>query len=202
MTPIQEALKDYLETASTAFKNPDREFGSFEEFLLKRGKLIESAPLTKEVADDLWGLLRLTTFEIKRCYWNAQQIVHWHDDCQYYEGYALQAGLIPMHHAWVVYEGVVVDVTWRPGLHELAGRRSKKTLIRHLTSNASEVAYWGLPVERKKVRIRYSSRRAGEDFLGDMIREREEGRRKALRAAIKGGSGVPVPSHDVGRPGG
>lgn len=188
MTPIQEALKDYLETATTAFKRPDREFGSFEEFLLKRGQLVESAPLTKEIADDLWGALRLATFKIKACYWNAQQIVQWHDGFEYYEGYALQPGLIPIHHAWVVYEGVVVDVTWRPSLAELAGRRSKKTLIRHLTNNASEVAYWGLPVERKKVRIRYSSRRAGEDFLGDMIREQEEGRRKAIRATLAAGS--------------
>jgi hypothetical protein len=174
MNPTQEALKDYLETTATAFRREGKQYGSFEEFLLKEAKLVESAEISKDIERDLRQTLRYYRFPIKACFSNCQQVVAFQDGFEYYEGYALTPGLIPVHHAWLMYKGVVVDVTWRPGLRDgLSDKRSLRTLIRHLARNVQEVAYWGLPVERKRVRIRWASRRAGNDFLWELISEKE-----------------------------
>lgn len=47
------------------------------------------------------------------CYKNAFDLAQERQELAYCEGYALSAGLFPMHHAWcVTAEGVVVDPTW------------------------------------------------------------------------------------------
>lgn len=45
-----------------------------------------------------------------QCYMNAQRYVIDHPNAKYYEGY-WYGGLIPVHHGWVVEDGVVVDMT-------------------------------------------------------------------------------------------
>ncbi len=46
------------------------------------------------------------------CYMNAQRFVMENPDTRYYEGYWWSGcGLVPVHHAWVVIDGEVVDFT-------------------------------------------------------------------------------------------
>lgn len=48
---------------------------------------------------------------IKQCFKNCfSSVVENPDDLIYCEGYA--AGLIPTHHAWLLYQGQVIDPTW------------------------------------------------------------------------------------------
>lgn len=46
------------------------------------------------------------------CYMNAQRFVMENPDAKYFEGYWWSGcGLIPVHHAWIVIDGEVVDFT-------------------------------------------------------------------------------------------
>ena len=49
----------------------------------------------------------------QQCYANAARLAFADDGLVYFEGFALQPGLIPVHHAWCVdADEKVVDTTW------------------------------------------------------------------------------------------
>jgi hypothetical protein len=176
MNPAQQALHDYLSASSRGFSqlgvNPFFRYSSMEEYVLKNGLLMESAPFTDELRKDLREVLRLMTdYPIKQCFWNAQETVSMLDGFQYVEGLALDPMVpIAIHHAWTTYKGVIVDVTWRPNGSPLDRTRSAATLVTHVERNAANIAYWGIVIARPKVRLRAASGKAGQSFLEDLVR--------------------------------
>ena len=182
MNAIQKALsaylKDYADTLSRLGQATGHHRASLQALAVEHGRIMDSAPFTDEIRKDLREILRQWDFQIKRCFANAQLIVQWHDGFEYFEGFFLNRKVpIALHHAWTVYRGVIVDVTCRP-FGEKAGSRSVKTLVRHIERNVQESAYWGVPIDRKRVRVRANSGTYGTDFLGEML----HGRNRAARA--------------------
>lgn len=73
------------------------------DFYLRLGQAYPAAPVPA----------RYERGEMRQCYKNAGQLATSHLDLAYCEGYAVRAGLFPMHHAWCLdTEGRVLDTTW------------------------------------------------------------------------------------------
>lgn len=78
-------------------------YSCFEEFVLKNGKKFE-----KIIKRPSW----VNRGEIKECFSNCfSEMVSHKSELTYCEGYAF-SGLLPVHHAWLLYEGKVIDPTW------------------------------------------------------------------------------------------
>lgn len=103
----------------------------------------------------------LTRGEPRQCYKNAGVLATHRPELAYCEGYALRAGLIPVHHAWCLDpDGVVIDPTWP---HDPANEYwgvSLSTEFLLLTLSASKV--WGVLAERLPAEI---LQRHPDDYL-------------------------------------
>jgi len=84
--------------------------------------------------------------ELRMCYMNAYNMADlartMHVDMFYAEGFA--AGIIPVTHAWNVFRGKVLDLTWRPrGIKGYVNDDSVQGLINRINSNIVDNSYHG-----------------------------------------------------------
>lgn len=92
------------------------EYACPEDFVLDRGKVPKSEPLTEEQFDYLRRIARMTglLFKPKQCFHNSMLLTMedsvWSKRIEYVEGFAF-TGSIPVHHAWVKLDGKLVDLT-------------------------------------------------------------------------------------------
>ena len=96
MSPLEQ-IHSYLELLEKI--GGDRGFGAF---IRKHG---QSGTWAAKPNDIKWGIQ-------KKCFRNAA-ILALDGRGTYFEGYAW-CGLVPLSHAWVERDGVVIDNTWRP----------------------------------------------------------------------------------------
>jgi len=103
-----EAWMEYVH--QLAFKGTKRE-GFFPAFK-DQAEVFDTVDIvrSKELRDNY--LLRP-----RYCFYNCQMtVLETHYNYQYYEGYALNSIGLPIHHAWLVGDGSVIDPTWEePG---------------------------------------------------------------------------------------
>lgn len=105
-TTTIEGVKGYLEAVSMmrkqCYTHPDLKFSSIEDFVLTHGK---SFP--EKMSKPKW----VKQGVIKECFSNCfKEVCKNPSKLIYCEGYA--TGVIPVHHAWLVYDNKVIDPTW------------------------------------------------------------------------------------------
>jgi hypothetical protein len=130
MTP--EYLIDHLSLMVTMMPEVGATwtYNSMYDYALDRAKFAQSTPLTEQQLERLEPMMRhLDEYhdgfaEYKNCFMSSQLLMraapHFGlgGSLSYVEGYAVTLkSPLPALHAWVEYEGSVVDVTWRSGLH-------------------------------------------------------------------------------------
>lgn len=122
------------------------ELQSFDEAYLKLGSLFLRDPFSKDERRALLKVLPLLNFnpKLKECYYNA---THMARNCmlEFAEGKA--TSLIPVDHAWCVFEGRAVDVTWRH--RDDRARTSPRQLMKRIERNIAESVYWGFCVPER-----------------------------------------------------
>lgn len=123
----------------------DSLYASLEDLTLKEGRLFDSTPFTDAELNELKELLSRGDYKLGQCYRNAMSIaLDYHGDMlQYAEGFAKGSAIIPVHHAWLVFKGKAVDVTWRK-MKNL--RIVPETLLARIKRNQAEAAYFGYTV--------------------------------------------------------
>jgi len=140
-------------------------YGSMYEMISAEGYAFPQKPLTAAqetvVRKVLGRYLRHMKPKIRQCYCNAAILAQTGqaEGFAYFEGYA--AGVFPVNHAWVGFEGKAIDVTWR----ELEDDRpaTLETVLSRVRKNALKCAYMGIQVtlaHLRKMQIRdkcYSS---------------------------------------------
>lgn len=168
-------LTTWLRATATMWANTlNGELQSYscaEDYVLDRGRLFRSAPLSTTQLSIVLAAERRATqagvlFAPRRCFANAAQLVL-HDrtgELSYVEGYAVGT-VIPIHHAWAVIGGKVVDITWR--------RRQPTVTLEHELSDhvlgdfSNEHAYYGIPFQREEVLKRFHDDTRDLSFLDD-----------------------------------
>lgn len=124
-----QGLKDYLRFTADSrrllgqFRQCDDpsdnkwEYSCIEEFVLRNGRSLGGMSTKPR-----W----IPQGTIKECFSNCFNIlVRYPETVTYCEGYA--TGIIPVHHAWLLYKNKVIDPTWH-GRHKM-----------------SSVEYYGIP---------------------------------------------------------
>lgn len=96
-------------------------YSSMYEYVFKRGRAFESAPLTYKEWQTVRELVEWT--EMKQCFFNCQRTIFtinpaWgvggdKSPFEYVEGYVIGDVALPIHHAWLSLNGKVVDPTLR-----------------------------------------------------------------------------------------
>jgi hypothetical protein len=88
-------------------------------WLYKNGAPFTSAALTADEAAIVNAAAGRKDFPLGHCFQNAQKLVlsDKTGTLVYCEGYALKAGLIPLHHGWATIHGKVIDFTWKQDDH-------------------------------------------------------------------------------------
>ena len=117
-----EAVKHYLEQsvamveATMAGMSLPKgwQYVNAQDFVLDRG---QDQPENKQITPEQYAYLTTRNvgkdgFEPKQCFYNAQRLIlaDYEGRFEYWEGYA-HTGVIPVLHAWIVFEGSLVDVT-------------------------------------------------------------------------------------------
>lgn len=98
---VEQYLNMMVEMRKKLNNPPDLKYCCFEEFVLEHGKRYEVMNKPKWVKKGI----------IKECFKNSFDAVLINPtELTYCEGYA--TGVIPVHHAWLVYKDKVIDPTW------------------------------------------------------------------------------------------
>jgi hypothetical protein len=94
----------------------------FHEFMLTEGKEFREH-LTLDYKKDKRILKWLSRNPQKQaCYYNSQLLAVDNPELKYFEGFATTKKLgLPLEHGWCVFEGKVVDVTWKDNGDEYFG---------------------------------------------------------------------------------
>lgn len=101
MNNIKDYLKFMVDFRKKCNYPKDFKYCCFEEFVLENGNFFSN------IKKPNW----VKRGEIKNCFSNCFIEATRHPyDLTYCEGYAM--GVIPVHHAWLLYNGKVIDPTW------------------------------------------------------------------------------------------
>ena len=148
MNESQTALREHIKVMDSFTQLPPQNeytYRSMYDFVLDRGEIFDAeTSLTKEEKKILAAACRGRKFELKQCFYNAQMLVlnDVSGELQYVEGWA-HAGIIPVHHGWVLLGGKVIDLTWRD--------RKGNSRVGRVTS---EYAYLGVPFDKDLIHSR------------------------------------------------
>ena len=169
---MQEALRADAD-AIESHPLPGEAGGSFERFVLKRGRRYGSAKLTtKERAIVEAAIAKHRAghgpFEQRRCFENSQNLMLCDDAMKlvYVEGFAWTHALRHVLHGWLTINGKVIDVTLPPTTQREAKLREPRQVIGEFERRT----YLGVPFLRSYVEERV--RVAG---LGSLLDDPEHG---------------------------
>ena len=152
------ALRDGMRVLGDDAPPAGRHYFNLYDYVLDKGTEFHNAELTAEELTHVLqstGPLGLADYRIKECFYNAQRLAHYNRDILYYEGYALTPrSPLPVLHAWNVYHGKVVDLTWRPHGSQIIG-------------DLEGCQYLGVNVPRVDIAIRWLETELACSFLDD-----------------------------------
>lgn len=126
---------------------------SQEAVYLELGHEFSREPLSEHQKDRLAILLRgIHDFRPGECYMNAGKIALEHDCLKFCEG--LAAGLWPMAHSWVSFEGRAIDVTWPTAWKTRLIKSAKKieTVMQRIEHNLKNCTYYGVEIPTRVFR--------------------------------------------------
>lgn len=134
-----EHLRYYLTQTSTAFKG--HSIARFDTLILEQGTPFVASILAKTLKEtNDWKKKHKP--KSKECFYNAQMFVLTCNKGEYFEGYCYES-IIPVHHAWIVIDGKVIDFTLEA--------RDKSLVRQKIKSNSLESVYLGVSVSRKTI---------------------------------------------------
>lgn len=115
-TPLHDYLRTMIQVRQMIPRGAAFNYWCPQDYVLDRGTVLASAPLTDDELITLLRAIDLTRmrFQYKQCFYNSQMVAA-HDPTRtlcYCEGYAIGRS-IQCHHAWLTINGKVVDLTWR-----------------------------------------------------------------------------------------
>lgn len=101
----------------------------------------------------------------QQCFMNAQRFAIDHPNAKYYEGY-WSAHIIPVHHAWIVLDGVVIDFT-----AEACERYLKRAKIGTGNVPANEQDYFGVHIPTDFIMSSILKSKMWNDLMGEYLHE-------------------------------
>lgn len=131
----------------------------FYSFLLSNAQEFNctSSDSGKEIADKYNIRVRS-----KACFYNAQQLTIYSDGkFKYYEGYAISKRVgLPFEHAWNVFDGNIVDLSWEDGVEYFGVNLPYKWIkskfyeyaFKHNISESHLIRYWEEINKKKEVK--------------------------------------------------
>ena len=134
-----EHLRSYLKNTTVAWQGMP--IAKFNNLILEQGKVFTESILSKTLKEtNEWKKRRKP--KSKECFYNAQMFLLTCEKGEYFEGYCYDS-LIPVHHAWIVIDGKVVDFTLESRDRALARQKIK--------SNSLDTVYIGVMVPKKTI---------------------------------------------------
>ena len=113
---LQQHLALILRIRREGAQKPPEGFTYYcaEDYVLDRGRLYDSNPLTSEERKIVLEVAGNRNYEQGACFYNAQILTGMgsQQGFRYVEGFAV-GHIIPVIHAWVTFNGKVIDLTWR-----------------------------------------------------------------------------------------
>lgn len=99
---VEDFLRFSADFRKQCSRPADWRYCCFEELVLSHGRKFDQI-----IRRPKW----IKKGVIKECFSNClKELMRYPDRLVYCEGYA--TGVIPVHHAWLLYEGKVIDPTW------------------------------------------------------------------------------------------
>ena len=111
---LAEDLKKMLPSAGSG-RRPDWLYAGPADYVLANGRFGAGGDLSESAARVMADCIGAADIRPRQCFANAQALatVAFEAGAVYVEGYARRADVpIPILHAWVEVEGVVIDPTW------------------------------------------------------------------------------------------
>jgi hypothetical protein len=170
---MEESLRSIIAVAWGIGQVPEgRTYASLEDYVLDRGTWYQSQELTERELSIVLDAARRAgdNFARRHCFANAARLVlsDSSNELVYVEGYAHGAAL-PIHHAWAVIRGKVVDLTCRR--HDNLIVMEHRYSDRVLGAFPPEQAYIGISFSRKRVMEKLTRSQNNLSFLSDLAQQ-------------------------------
>lgn len=148
-TQLQQFLEMSTSVSRRCTRPADFRLSGFDEAYLRLGEAFDVEPFTAleevEILDRLEMVQkthkRRFNPRVRQCYYNASWYAFW-GAFDYADGKA--TGIIPVDHAWNVYNGKPLDFTWRA--ESDTAKWSPEKLLQRAIRNLRDRAYWGITV--------------------------------------------------------
>jgi hypothetical protein len=181
-----QGLVEYLTSLASvqsALRRPDGfNYISVEDYILDRGvDQAHSGPLTEDERVSLFRTIDRSglRFMQKKCFHNAQLLAVEDPTLQYVEGFA-QSRFGPVHHAWLLLNGKLLDLTWRTPKANHRGRLADRIL----GVIPEGWCYRGVSFGADEIRERIGEAGETRAFIGDYTRGFPLLHRERLGAAL------------------
>lgn len=175
MTQARNNLQHWLRRTSVSSAvdcdSSELTYSCAQDLVQDRGRLFSSSPLSDTQLSIVFAAIRRAQnagvkFVPQRCFCNATQLVlaDRTGEISYVEGFALGQTL-PIHHAWAIIGGKVVDLTWT---HLTPVSVMNHDLGDRILGNYTSVrAYMGIPFPRQNVLERFQLHGNAQPFFDD-----------------------------------
>lgn len=156
-----QEIRNFLLQTDSVFRSeymakqrpPDFQYFSLYGLVAEKGIEFRHEPLNPPERDELLKILKKVRrycfkkyFSMGECFKNAFNVSLFSDGAiKYVEGFA--AGIIPTLHAWSVFKGKVIDLTWREKHHD--PRTGVAAMIERINWNIINSSYIGMMIPLK-----------------------------------------------------
>lgn len=175
--------KTFIESLKRLMGENNPNYRFYYDFILKNAEEKQKESFTEQEEQELLDIIGSDKYPEKECYTNSRKLLLHQkgEQLDYFEGW-VDAGMIPVEHAWCEYNGKIVDVTLvdrEPEDLKNIPVKHREQVSEHTKHSYPDAVYYGVKIPQRFVMHEMVEQRPYvlNDFVLTCIKPLKEGRK-------------------------